>query len=493
MAEAAPGRDGAAEMARRRDERERAERLKSLQGQRLTPRSPSGFHKHGLPELRAMIEHAGPEAIETAGRQWRAAADRLGGEDGHGGIRKAFKDAVEHASAHWEGAAAQAFRREAAKVLAKIDRSYQHARNAESTLIGSRTAGPEVGVAHNLREAMKAMTRLRLAGAADDPMAAAAGADEGQFKRDMANPKLDTRMALELNRGSLPPARQRQVEAAIVMDELAAHYESQGERLREGTGQGLDGDWPIAPSGRPAPPPVNVAVTGGPAPEKPAAAQRPNGVGGGAVPAAFDSPRADRPVTTGLAALHGGTLTPPHAATPVVTGPAAGAHTPVTPPAPVAGALLPGVIGIAGGAPRATGARGTGGTARSDGSGRNAGGGAGSPDAVAARAALAGRMPAAPVAPAKPDGPAGGSRQGGAGLHRSRGGARATAADPANGPAAGPGPVRGHDGGTAAASGAPGTAGPGGRGRAADRRPGYLDEDDPDTTPRREIAPPVIE
>ncbi|KUL37483.1 hypothetical protein ADL22_21220 [Streptomyces sp. NRRL F-4489] len=490
MTEAGPGRDGAAEMERRRDERERAERLKSLQGQRMTPRSPSGFQKRPLPELQAMIEHASPEAIETSGRQWRSSADLLGGEDGHGGIRKAFRDAVEHACAHWEGTAAQAFRREAAKVLAKIDRSYQHARNAESTLIGTRTAGPEIGVAHNLREAMKAMTRLRLAGAGDDPTAAAPGADEAQFKRDMANPKLDTRMALELNRGSLPPARQRQVEAAIVMDELAAHYEAQGERLREGTGQGLDGDWPVAPSGRPAPPPVNVAVTGGPAPDKPAAAQRPNGAGGGAVPAGFDSPRGDRPVATGLAAVHGGTLTAPHTAIPVATGPAAGpAQAPATPPAPVAGALLPGVIGVAGGAPRAAGARGTGGTARSDGSGRNASGGAGSPDAVAARAALAGRMPAAPVAAAKPDGPAGGSKQGGAGLHRSRGGARGTAADPA----AGPGPVRGDHGGRAGTAGtSSGTSGPGARGRA-DRRPGYLDEDDPDTAPRREIAPPVIE
>src|SRR5262245_32848329 len=113
-------------MERQRNEHERAERLKSFRGQQPTPRSPSDFHHHGINALRAMIEHANPGAIETSGHHWRASADRLGGEDGRGGIRKAFMDAVDHASAHWEGSAAQAFRREAGKVLEKIDKTYQH-------------------------------------------------------------------------------------------------------------------------------------------------------------------------------------------------------------------------------------------------------------------------------------------------------------------------------------------------------------------------------
>ncbi|MFE7317276.1 hypothetical protein ACFU7T_29885 [Streptomyces sp. NPDC057555] len=478
MATAGPEHNGATDKGHRADEQERTERLRSFQGQRLTPRSPSGFARHGLPELRAMVEHAGPETIEASGRHWRSAADQLGGDDGHGGIRKAFWDAVEHASAHWEGTASQAFRREAAKVLAKIDRSYQHARTVESTLIGSRGAGPETGVAHNLREAKKAMVKLQLAGAADT--ATAPPDDDGQFKRDMANPKLDTRMALELNRARLSPRTQRRIEAAIVMDELAAHYEAQGTRLREGTGQGLDGDWPVAPSDHPAPAPVNAAVTGGPQPHQPTA-HAPNGAGGGAVPAGFDSPRAERPVTTGLESAHGSTLAaPPAAGHALVAGPPAGG--PST-PAPTGGipahAVIPGVIGMSGG-PRPAGApaRGAGGGRRS------AGGQVGNPDAVAARAAMESGVPGAPGAPRAPGAPAarqgsptGGSRQGGAGLHRSRGGARATAADPA----------------AAQGTGSADRTGTNDRGRVRDRRRRYLDEDEATGTPRRDIPPSVIE
>ncbi|WP_274913743.1 hypothetical protein [Streptomyces sp. WZ-12] len=474
MAEAGQQHDGARDMERRRNEQERAERLKSLQGHRMTPRSPADFPRRELPEMRAMIEHANPGAIETSGRHWRSAADQLGGEDGHGGLRKAFQDAVAHASAHWEGSAAQAFRREAAKVLAKIDRSYQHARNVESTLIGSRTAGPEVGVAHNLREAQQAVVRLQLAAAAHT--AEPPPADGGQLARDLANPKLDTRMALELNRATLPPGKQRQLEAAVVMDELAAHYDAQGTRLRDGTGHGLDGDWPVAPSDHPAPPPVNAAAVGHPEQHAPTAHRS----HGGAVPAGFGSPRADGPVAIGLESAHGTALAAPHAGGHALiagppTGPVAPAPTSGGVPAP---AFMPGVIGLATG-----GARPAGGPARGTGDAHHsASGPAGNPDAVAARAAapLTPGVPRLPGAPgARPDGPTGGSRQGGAGLHRSRGGARAT--------------------GDPAAAHGRGQHGPGehpdkgGRGRPEERRRRYLDEDEATWTPPRELPPPVIE
>ncbi|WP_438486244.1 hypothetical protein [Streptomyces sp. S186] len=478
MTETGRQHDGAQEMERRRTEKERAELLKSLHGHRLTPRSPSDFQKRDLPALRAMIEHAGPETIETSGRHWRSAADRLGGDDGHGGLRKAFQDAVEHAAAHWEGTAAEAFRREAAKVLAKIERSYQHARNVESILIGSRASGPEAGVAHNLREAQKALLRLQLAGAATAPTTEAG--DDSQFKRDMANPKLDTRMALELNRHSLPPDKQCQIEAAVVMDELAAHYEAQGKRLREGTGPGVTGDWPIAPSGSPAPPPVDTAVTGGPRPHHPPAAQRPNGAGGGAVPAGFDSPRADGPVTTGLQSMGGAGLAAPPAAGHAVGGgtPSGGPSGAPAPAAGYPGSAVLGVIGVTGGGAPAGGARGTGRGA--GGARRSASGAAGSPDGAAARGALPPGTPAAPAArPQGPAGPAGGTRQGGAGLHRSRGGARPSAPDPSAG------------------GGRPGKAGgeqpdKGARGRSAGPRSRHLDEDEAPHT-LRQIPPSVIE
>ncbi|TXC95799.1 hypothetical protein [Streptomyces sp. ISID311] len=467
MVDAKQEYDNAKAMEQQRKNHEREERLKSFKGQHLTPRSPSDFHHHGIDALRAMIANANPEAIETSGHHWRASADRLGGEDGQGGIRKSFRDAVEHATAHWEGSAAQAFRREAGKVLEKIDRTYQHSRNVESTLIGSRSSGPEVGVAHNLREAKATMSKIHDPGLVD--RAKDDSGDDSQFKRDMQNPKMDTRMALELNRDNLSLSKERQVEAVIVMDELAAHYDGQGKRLNDGIEPGGPGDdWPKPPSSHPSPPPVRMPVIGGTHPrDSSTGSDTPNGAGGHAVPKGFDSPhhvaRPEVPVTTGLDSVQGGTLTPPSVGGGGISGGTAGG---------VHG--MPG--GAGGGFPGGAFASGAIGAAGALGAGGMRGGmpGAGLGAGKAGAAGAAGR--GGPQARTrgglvgKPGGPTGGAKQGGSGLHRSRGGKQA---------------------GMAGAAGAKGK----GKGDNKERgqRPDYLVEDEETWTPERQVAPRVIE
>ncbi|UKY52296.1 WXG100 family type VII secretion target [Streptomyces inhibens] len=484
MVDAKQEYDSAKQMEKQRKDREREERLKSFKGQQPTPRSHSDFHHHGINALRAMIEHASPEAIETSGRHWRASADRLGGEDGTGGIRKAFMAAVDHASAHWEGSAAQAFRREAGKVLEKIDRTYQHSRNVESTLIGTRGSGPEVGVAHNLREAKKTMSKIHDPGVVD--RATDASGDDSQFKRDMANPKMDTRMALELNRDNLSLSKERQVEAVIVMDELAANYDGHGKNLKDGYDPGgARGDWPKQPSTNHAPPPVNMPVISGTHPHP--SSQMPNmphGAGGHAVPPGFDGPkiaRPDVPVTTGLDSVQGGTLPPPSVGGGVIGGGTTGGSHGVpggTGGFP-GGAVPPGAVGMPG-AIRAGGARTAGGAGGMRGGGMRGGGmpgggaGAGAGKAGAKGAAAGRGGPQARTRggiAGKPGGPAGGAKQGGSGLHRSRGGKQA---------------------GMAGAAGAKGK-GSGEKERTTGQRPDYLVEDEETWTPQRNVAPRVIE
>ncbi|MGW7491394.1 hypothetical protein [Streptomyces sp. NPDC054786] len=475
MVDAKQEYDNAKAMEQQRKNHEREERLKSFKGQRLTPRSASDFHHHGINALRAMIENANPEAIETSGNHWRASADRLGGDDGHGGIRKAFMDAVDHASAHWEGSAAEAFRREAGKVLEKIDRTYQHSRNVESTLIGTRSSGPEAGVAHNLREAKKAMSKIHDPGVVD--RATDSSGDDSQFKRDMANPKMDTRMALELNRDNLSLSKERQVEAVVVMDELAAHYDGQGNRLNEGTDPaGPVGDWPKHPSTTPPPPPVNMPVTGGPRPRQSSSdAHTPNG--GGAVPHGFDGPKIHRPelpVTTGLDSVQGGTFAPSTGGGGAIGGGMAGGGHGVTGGSGggfSGGAFPPGVIGM-------PGAMGSGGARGAGGAGGMRGGGMPGAGAGAGKAGAAGKAGrSGPQArtrggmAGRPGGPAGGAKQGGSGLHRSRGGKQA---------------------GMAGAAGAKGK-GKGEKERTTGQRPDYLVEDEETWTPQRNVAPRVIE
>ncbi|MFJ9406238.1 hypothetical protein [Streptomyces sp. NPDC101393] len=474
MVDARQERESAQAMEKQRKAREREERLSSFKGQHLTPTSPSDFHHHGINELRAMIENANPEAIETSGTHWRSSADLLAGEDGRGGIRKAFTDAVDHASAHWEGSAAEGFRKEAGRVLEKLDRTYQHSRNVESTLIGTREAGPDSGVAHSLREAKKAMSKIhdpgKLDSALDDK------GDDAQFHKDMADPKMDARMALELNRDSLSLSKERQVEAVIVMDELANNYGRNGGILREGTGPGVTGDWPVPPSRSQRPRPVNMPDTGGSRPD-PSSVQThtPNGAGGHAVPAGFDGPKIsspDLPVNTGLDSVQGGTLAPTPGPTAIGGGPSGAAHHGVSGGSGgfPNGAIPPGVIGMPGGAKGAGGMRGGMAGAGRPGAGGAMGGGSGKAGAAGAAGRTGAQARTRGGQVGKPGGPAGGAKQGGAGLHRSRGGKNAGMA------------------------GAHGTKGKGEeKERNSGKRPDYLVEDEETWASKRNVAPRVIE
>ncbi|MEU8681497.1 hypothetical protein [Streptomyces sp. NPDC048611] len=469
------------EEVEKQEQKAREDKLKSFKGQELTPRSDSDFHHHGINALRKMIENAHPGTLETAGDHWRKSADLLGGHDGQGGIRKKFMDAVDHATAHWEGSAAEAFRKEATKVLGKIDRTYRHARKTEGVLIGTRDTGPESSLAHNLRVAQEAMSKIHDPGKWD--RFTDKGDDDSQFKRDMANPKMDTRQALELNRDKLSLTKERQVEAVIVMDELAAHYKAHKARWGGDSEDGLHGDWPTEPSDSPHPRPVRMPDPADRYHPDPSSItpRQPNFAGGGAVPPGFDGPkisRPDLPVHTGLDSVQGSTMTPPSVSGGHVGGPPGGGQSVIGGQGGgPSGVMPPGPFGTPGG-----GRMGPGGGRMSPGGSRSAGGmrngmpgmgggaggakGSGKTGAVGRSGAQA-RTRGGMVG--KPGGPGGGAKQGGSGLHRSRGGKQAGMA------------------------GAPGAKGKDNREKERSQRPDYLVEDEETWTPQRNVAPRVIE
>ena len=302
----------------------------------------------------------------------------------------------------------------------------------------------------------------------------------GQFHRDMANPKMDARMALELNRDSLSLSKERQVEAVIVMDELAANYEAHSGILEEGTDPGgAKGDWPKHPSSSAAPPPVNMPVIGGPRPKPSSVTPKmPNGAGGSAVPEGFDGPKISRPelpVQTGLDSVQGGTMAPPTGGGSLGGGAPGGGHGVSGGTGGAFGGAIPvGGIGAPGGG-AGSGARGAGGM-RGGGMPGAAGG------SNAARGGAAGRTGAQARTrggmAGKPGGPMGGAKQGGSGLHRSRGGLKAGTGQGGKGMA-----------------GAPGAKGNRNeeKERTTKQRPDYLVEDEETWTPQRNVAPRVIE
>ncbi|MCB5909542.1 hypothetical protein [Streptomyces pinistramenti] len=455
-------RDGNKAYEKQIDEKHRSEQLQQFKGHKPIEKSASDFHHHGINALRKMLEGADPHALETSGDHWRGSADRLAGQDGHGGIRKSFQDAVDHASAHWRGSAAEAFRREAGRVLEKIDRTYGHARNVESMLIGSRASGPRSGIAYNLREAQKTMSGIKDPGKVES--AFNSSGDDTQFHKDMANPKMDAKMALELNRDKLSLSKERQVEAVIVMEELAAHYRAHNGQVAPGPPPGGPGDWPTRPDPYSPPPPVNMPVVGGTHPKTSTLSphsplSRHNGQGiqrdelGNIKPVA-PSARTD------LDSVQGGTLTPAHPGIGGGTG-GGGSGSGNSNPGGGSGVFVPpGAIGGPGGM------GGTMGPGR-----RGIGGRTGMPGGGAAGRGAPSRTPG------KPGGPAGGAKQGGSALHRSRGGTQSPA---------------GKTGG-AGMQGATGKRGKDGKERPGKQRPDYLVEDEETWTPERNVAPRVIE
>ncbi|MFH8745993.1 hypothetical protein ACH4GK_01820 [Streptomyces rimosus] len=500
MVDARQEYESAKTMERQRKAEERDERLKSFKNYQALPASASDFHHHGIDALRAMIEHADPDAIETSGKHWRASADRLAGEDGRGGIRKAFMDAVDHATAHWEGKAADAFRREAHQVLEKIDRTYGHSRNVEQALIGTRATGEQAGVAHNLREAKKAMSKIKDPGFWDK--VGDEKGDDSQFHKDMANPKMDARMALELNRDNLSLSKERQVEAVIVMEELAANYRARAHfNPGDGTPPGGGGDWPSPPAQTTPPPPVNMPTPGGTRPRPttvtPSAPRVP---GGSAVPPGLRGPNvkpsATPPVHTGLAGMQKGMpglggpslLGRPGGGNGISGGSTSNEQPPLGLPG-LPGGMPPGIgapgprgagrTGVpAGGIKGGPGAKGGGRSGVPGMPGGGTGGGAGAGRGGAVKGGAQARTPGGVVG--KPGGSTGGSKQGGSGLHRSRGGSQAGRPD--------------QRGKGAGAPGMPGARGKGeGKERTTGKRPDYLVEDEETWTPQRNVAPRVIE
>ncbi|MFF8784159.1 hypothetical protein [Streptomyces sp. NPDC015125] len=482
-------------------EKNRKEQIKEDFGShKVIPKSDSDFHHHGLDALRAMVKNSNPGAIESAGDHWRASADLLAGEDGRGGIRKAFMDAVDHASAHWHGAAADAFRRESQKVLSKIDRTYGHARSVETALIGGRGTGAKGSIAHSVREAKTAMSKIEDAGDVEGLFDTnGKDGDDAQFHKDMANPKMDAKMALELNRDSLSLSKERQVEAVIVMEELAHNYRQNHPSISESIGPppGSGHDWPTEPRQPAHPAPVNMPTPGGPR-VKPSKLS-PHAPSGPSAP--FDPGRGEinpssPPVRTGLDGLHNGTLTPANPVTPGGPPVGGGGHSTVgggggstgmpggmmpVMPGKGGGSVGPGGSGRSGaiggrsGAGRAGMPGGTGsGAGRAGMPGGGMGGGAGG---GAGRGGAAGRSGAQARTrggmAGKPGTPTGGTKQGGSGLHRSRGGTKAGQ-------------------GMAGAPGAKGN-GKGEKERTTKQRPDYLIEDEETWTPQRNVAPRVIE
>ncbi|QZY18436.1 hypothetical protein [Streptomyces decoyicus] len=506
------------------------------------------FTKLRLNQVKQMVEGSNPGEVGNVAEGWKLVRIKLVG-GGHGwnaqdwndGIKKKFDDAVTKVLETWHGHSAEQFATAAQKIsnnFAKLA-AYPHNTGYVLHQISEHLADVKKAVADV--EEPSELERIKdraadglssgagkgaaignailpggggaVVGGLIGGMTGGDGRDDTQLNADLANPKMSIFDAVNKNRGSLSIDRERELQAAHYMEQLATTYRagvtaigkpplSGGRDLRDDEVPDYDGGGgaipPIAPYG-PAPsgpkggttPNIPGVKGGGYTTPQPLESPRPHGIDGGV----GSIPKSPAPhIGTGLDGLSGGGIgAGGGSGTGGIGGGGAGGGvgggvgtgglgSGGGSGSGIAGGGMPGMVGGAtgrtGGAGAGAGARG--GRAGMPGMGGAAGGGAkgaGAKGAGGKGGAMA-RQKGGLVG--GKGGKTGAAGQGGSGLHRSRGGTQ-------SGATGGRRPA-----GMAGAHGAHGAKGKD-KGSENGQRPDYLVEDEETWTPERNVAPKVIE
>jgi uncharacterized protein YukE len=517
---------------------------------RLKPDTP--FNQKGLKDLKAMLEDANVQTVEDVAQNWLDVHDLLVGTDGAGGILKQFTDAVNKVLETWHGESAMGFASQANVIAQNFNNGAPYAKNVSDVLFSSaKSLQDAYGQVMAIQEPSLLDSGLDFIGntmssgagvvglvsntilpgsggvtaAIGGMFGLSTGRDETQLNADLANPNISTAQALENNRGEISEEKERSLEAAIPMEQLALTYKSNASRLvspksniderlsEQGSGKDDGNGNSNANVGAIAAVPTAVVTPS----SSSYRASTGSSTGSGYTPITATSPRTDG-VTGGIGSsessrpLTGSNLTSPSTGSSIGTGldgytsgattsggTGLGSGTGTSGSYGGTGSLggtgssslgatgsgTSGASGIAGASASnlgsgAAGRTGSGmgrsgmpGAAGAGGAGKGAGGAG-----ATGRGALA-RQKGGIVGGATKGGKTGGGSQGGSGLHRSRGGSQAGT-------------------GSKSGRGMAGAPGSHGRGRGEEegregQRPDYLIEDEETWTPERNVAPRVIE
>ncbi|WP_405520818.1 hypothetical protein [Streptomyces canus] len=235
-------------------------------GQRYASRHSTAFAARSLPQMKAMVEHADPEQVRTAGHGWDAfRADLVGGEDG--GVLGVLDAVVARLRQSWRGEAAEAFLEEAERFSHRIADTAEYARYISVALKGAANALQEY------KTHIDAMTP------ADDTLGSRARTGDDRTSTVNAEDLLNA------DRGRLSATEHCDLEAAVVMEQLGAAYNSQvkamgswsREKLTEPSCPGAPGG--TAPLAEVRPIPYSVPHRHAPLPPRPRPAEPPSRTG----------------------------------------------------------------------------------------------------------------------------------------------------------------------------------------------------------------------
>lgn len=453
---------------------------------RATENGKTPFVEYSVNGLRKMIMDSNPGKISEVGTHWKMVHNILSGGDGDGAsggvdqvsakdsVAGMLKSAVDTVLEHWEGEAAQAFKRRAENIAVQIRNGAAHANfTAEQLFAISKDLDAAKAKMADIHEPSK----LESAG---DKMNDNSNRDDSQAHKDLAA-GVSAGTVAEANEKNLSLGMERRLQAMAVMEQLAANYRVYGKNLK--SGGGIDDDRGITPpsSDVTMPPPITAPSPSVKGPGAASAGNKPWSAGStSSIKPAPAVPRdagitggSQLPTTkTNLDSITPGlTGTGPNSGSVGASGGGGGGLG--AGGAQSSGILGGGVSGLGGGAAARGGigaAGGRGGLAGGAAAGRGAGGRAGMGGMGGGGAGAAGR---------------GGAAAGGRGaLAKSRGGVVGAAKGVTGKGAGGGAGLHGSRGGTQRGAMAGGAGGMGGRGRRSEEensqgnRPDYLVEDE---------------
>ncbi|MFC7308688.1 hypothetical protein ACFQVC_31285 [Streptomyces monticola] len=256
-----------------RQQKEHDDKLKSSAngGQATFDRSEleTQFMPMGIPKLKELIQNSDPDAVEACSEHWTAVHNILsgGGDSGSptkGSVAGLMQTAVENVLEHWQGDAAEAFRKKANEVQKNIINGAYWAHHTAKTMKAAAT---------DLRESKKAIEKIEEPSGWDSAWDRAFDPerDDSQLQEDIKK-GAESKAAAEANAESLSLGKQRQMEAVAVMEPLAFNY----TRYAKPPIRNDNDPFPPPPSdGVVMPPPVTPGGVG---------AGGPGGAGGAAKP-----------------------------------------------------------------------------------------------------------------------------------------------------------------------------------------------------------------
>ncbi|WP_420077102.1 hypothetical protein ACOAKG_31275 [Streptomyces sp. JL3001] len=230
---------------------------------RATENGKTPFVEYSVNGLRKMIMESQPGKISEVGTHWKMVHNILSGGDGDGAsggvdevsakdsVAGMLKSAVDAVLEHWEGDAAQAFKRRADNIAVQIRNGSAHANfTAEQLFAVSKDLDAAKAKMADIHEPSK----LESAG---DKMNDNSNRDDSQAHKDLAA-GVSAGTVAEANEKNLSLGMERRLQAMAVMEELAANYKVYGQNLKSGGGVRDDGGIEPPNNNVPMPPPISM-------------------------------------------------------------------------------------------------------------------------------------------------------------------------------------------------------------------------------------------